>query len=249
MGLRRVLLIPGSTSPILSPKYQVVYDDLHDASKERGFDAHLVVFPGQWADDGMELTFEGSLNTTVNACLEFRPHWVIARSFGCLVAMAAAAIDAVWMRECRGIVLWGPSTSRYVQNRWGTPEKEAATILAYADHGTRIARGFFTTMPSMDDCIRAARCSLRIARGDQDEYSTWTDMEELCGLHTAAQPEFRCETRAVLGLGHHVVRSETSPAKWAEYCDALFHPMPSKRLTRPIGETVPLSRRSSGRSA
>ncbi|HEV7590909.1 MAG TPA: hypothetical protein VGO40_22550 [Longimicrobium sp.] len=208
---------------MLTPKYREVYDELTDEATARGFAVQWVVFPGQGPSDGGELIFEGSLASTLRAAAEFRPHWVIARSYGCLVAVAAAGTGAEWVRDCHGMALWGPCTGRTTQARWGTDEKEAATIESYAKHGTRLATGFYTTMPAIEDRIKDARCSLRIVRGERDEYNTEQDIEKLHALHTAAQPGFRCEKQLIADLEHHVIRRETTPPeKWAEYCDALF---------------------------
>lgn len=124
-----------------------------------------MVFPGQGASDGEELTFEGSLASILREGGEFRPRWVIARSYGCLVVVAAAGTNAEWVRSCEGMALWGPCTGRTTQSRWGTDDKQAATIAEYAKHGTRLARDFYTTMPAIEDRIRDARCFLRIVRG------------------------------------------------------------------------------------
>ena len=222
MRRAQLLLLPGSTSPILTDKYRAVYDDISASAQARGFNVQLIVYPGQRSGDRERVSFQTACESAEHACAALRPRWVIGRSFGCLVATALAGSGGSWLDDCDGMTLWGPCLGRTVQGLWGTEESEQRAIAEYEKFGTRLAVGFFREMPAIEVLIKDAQCSLRIIRGAHDEFSTDADVAELVSLHRAAQSGAGCTSATLWNLNHHVTRASVSPAEWALYCDVLF---------------------------
>lgn len=112
MSPRKLLVLPGSGSP-LSKRYEPVFSLIVDGGKSRGWDVEVLTYlgAGQGDDPGSGLTQQGALDA-VKAQLLSAPvgSRLLARSFGCTVALSALReLDGLAARF-ETVALWGPGS-------------------------------------------------------------------------------------------------------------------------------------------
>lgn len=107
-----LLILPGGGSEH-AKKYKPVYDLLRGEAEKRGYtEIQVAHYPGQ-ADKTGKITGEGTLTGAVEAASKLikqfakkGPFRIIARSFGCIVAVLA--VEKAGVANVKEIILWGP---------------------------------------------------------------------------------------------------------------------------------------------
>ena len=217
-----ILLLPGSSGWKGSKAYQDMFTEWENEARRCGFSPHLVSYPGQDPCAPEErLTLEGAIRVTRSACDETRPTWMIARSFGCQVALGAVASGGPWLSSLRGVTLWGPCLLSTYQRMWPTLESQLASAEGYRRYGTFIEPEFYAGT-ALETLVRDAACHIRIVRGSSDEYSISEDLAFLASIHRRFQFRWSCTTVELNGLTHKAHASEMTDPVAKAYFDALF---------------------------
>ncbi len=222
---RSALILPGAASP-KSPTYAGVYAAIEEEAQRRGFQCCLLHYPGQEGGESGRLSYASALLVATESLRRIRPAWIVARSFGCLVAVGALSCREKWVSDVEGVVLWGPvSRAGLLRLFPGSREKENEIQRYRKRHNTWMERDFFDSQPTLGYMIQSARTNLRLVRGAVDQYNDEQDIAELHSLHSSAQPGLSCEAREVAGLAHTVNIEETNDDLVWQYFDALFDPI------------------------
>ena len=224
----QVIMLPGSSNPEGSPKYKRVYAAIEQESARCGFNCHTVPFPGHGTTLG-KLNYKNALEAASNECRRIEPAWLIARSFGCLVAAGVCGSADAWVGKCRGVVFWGPFFKRALHSEFGTPSVFQVTKENYRKCEAFLTDDYFATLPEFDRLIASCRCNVRLARGTEDDLNTRNDLREFGRAHQLHQRGFVLEIVEVEGAKHSVDPAETSTLVLAEYARCLFEPF---RLNR-----------------
>jgi hypothetical protein len=220
--MQRILILPGSTSPIGSDYYKQVYATIEKEAARRGLESRTVIYPGQGGESSGVLTYAGAVEHTLNVGRKFRPSLLIGRSFGCSVATGVLGSNDEWLNDCRTAVLWGPCTRETLHRIWPTKEKQQAEIEEYERNGTHLLLEFFNEYPAIEELIAGAKCNLRLIRGSEDIFNSNEDLEGLAATHRRSQQNYTREIVVVDGLKHTVIEGNVSPELLSRYYRALF---------------------------
>lgn len=193
---KQILFVPGLSSPY-NPHYLPLYESLMSEAVTYGYErSEIILFPGQRAADGTQvglLTMSAAVerleqtitNLVKDEDLTLR---ILAFSFGCTVALSAAAKSI----GCRinDMVLWGPvpfwQSWKAFRRGIGRTRLGSSTEIA-PDHL------FFETLEPVEYLLPLSKSKVRLARGTDDEYCTDSYLSCLGDLSTRNQPcvEFR----------------------------------------------------------
>lgn len=224
---RKVVVLPGTSSPA-EGRYVGVYAALEEEAERRGCDFRIASYPGQLGLASGVLSVRGAVEQAVELCDAFEPHWIIGRSFGCVVAAAVLSGEGNWIERCEGAVLWGPGLNATLFRMLPTPEKRRAAAAEYQAWNTFLAPDLFDTIPHIENLVRGVRCNVRFARGSRDRNNMREELDFLSALHRRMQPEYLREVVEISGLGHEVVREETSDVLLSIYMDVIFGSISSR---------------------
>lgn len=208
--MTRVIVLPGSSSPLGSPYYKEIYATIEDEARNRGFEITTVLYPGQMGENSGLLEYPTAVERSLEACRIFRPNWLIGRSFGCSIATGVLGVDEDWLADLKSAALWGPCTRRTLHRIWPTVEDREREIAEYKEHGTYVSLDFFDRYPAIETLIGEARCSLRLIRGSEDIFNTDSELEELSAFHASKQPSFSRKIVKLDGAKHTVTRDSVS---------------------------------------
>lgn len=225
---QRVLVLPGSSSP-RHPKYVPVYEDLLGAARDRGLSSQLVLFPGQDPGRNDLLTHRQSVSAALAAAREFQPDWLVARCYGCVVALELLRLREAWVAQCRGAVLYGPVLRAAYD--CVMPDRESTQTFLGSVAGTRMDPDFYPSdeLPFSDELVDSISLPLWFARGSLERDNS---MEDLQAIAAAYGPTGQgCRWREVAGAPHSVSRASLPEAVWQEYEATLLDP-----LTGPVTE-------------
>lgn len=227
MDKRRVLVLPGTSSPV-EGRYVQVYSTIAEEAERRGYTCRVACYPGQEGRSSGILSVETATERAKELCEEFRPDWIIGRSFGCVVAATVLTDAEAWIEGCAGAVLWGPGLNATLFRLLPTPERRREKAAEYQDWNTFLAPDLFDTIPPLENLVRTARCNLRFARGSRDQNNIREELDFLAALHWRMQPEYLREVMEIGGLEHTVVCDEVSSELLGRYFNVLFDPVTSR---------------------
>lgn len=220
----RILVLPGSSSPVGSEHYRQVYETVENEAARRGFVCKTVIYPGQQGISSGILNQSSAMTHVLQICRGFKPDWIIARSFGCCVAVGILGSEENWIKRCRGAVLWGPCLSKTIDRIWRTAEEKQTEVKEYVKYNTFLSGDFFDDYPTMEDLIQKAGSNLRLIRGGKDEFNTKEDLDYLADIHGQHQPGYAREIIEIPGLTHTVIHGEVTQGLLSMYFDSLFNP-------------------------
>lgn len=206
-------------------KYKQALDMIEEGSKVYNFEIMLVQYPGHPDRAGVstgQLSFSTALVRVIEECERIEPHWIVGRSFGASIALAALGCQRTWVKACRGAVLWGPAFNKYLEALWPTPEDKARMIREYEKFNTLLAPDFFETLPDIETLVRNAEGNLRFARGTEDGYNSSEDLRNLETIHRVMQPAFKRQVIELKGFDHTPVSAKLTAAQREKYFECLF---------------------------
>lgn len=222
---RRVLLLPGMSSPA-NARYFQVYHAIQSEAARRRWPCMLVLYPGQRGEDYAAdevLSYASALDAAKKVAEAFRPNWLIGRSFGCTIAAGVLASTPSWLTDCDGAVLWGPSLGSSMRARFADEQTRLHVLSELrTQHNTNVARDFLETSPGIEDLISGVPCAVKVARGSEDNDITLEDMHRLKTLHRADQHDQPSEVVEIEGLKHSVLPQEVSQERLNRYFAVLF---------------------------
>lgn len=221
----RVLVLPGSAGPTGSEEYKQIYATISDEAMRRGLECKVTFYPGHEGLSSGLLTYASALSKALGECREYRPDWIIARSFGCVVAVGLLGSEEGWVLRCQGLVLWSSVLGSSINRIWSTEEKRRETISGHREYDSYLAPDFFESIPAVEDLIRTARCNIRLARGTRDTSNTEEDIALLAETHRHTQPDFLTEVVAIEGVAHGVSKCSMPNNLLADYLSCLFDPI------------------------
>lgn len=225
MKKRRVLIFPGGTSAIHSDRHKKAITVIEVEARRREYECSVVHYPGHDGESSGALNYRSAVDKAHVLCHDFQPNWLIARSFGCVVAVAVLASQEGWLDQCEGAVLWGPYFGAAVERLVPNDEKKRQMIDKYRrERKTFLASDFFQ-IPPIENLIRKVRCDMRLVRGTRDSSTSSEEMEFLGAVHHRAQPDYLSEVVVIGGLTHEVVEEDLSAELMALYHDSLFAPI------------------------
>src|SRR5258708_1945902 len=134
---RKLLILPGTSSP-LSARYQDVYQHIIDMANSKGYDSLVATYPGHGRG---VLTFKGAVQKAKRLCAEYKPVWIIARSFGCDVAAEMLA-DKRLATQVKGAVLWGPALGNWARRFFPTAAARRKETASYRRYGANLSGTF-----------------------------------------------------------------------------------------------------------
>jgi hypothetical protein len=222
----KVLIVPGVSSP-LKGDYQDVYALIKRAAREQGLDPYLISHPGHDGRESGELSYEAALDNAKEKAVEVGPDWLIARSFGCDIAVGLLQQKTEWVERCQGAVLWGPALVTTVRDRlFPSRERRKKEIESYKEWDTFLASDFIESIPSLAEKIRHARCNMRLVAGSKDDDIGLEDLEFLAARHKKYQyPDYITDVNIIGGLGHTVTQEEYPEFLVNRYLELLFTPI------------------------
>lgn len=222
---RRVLLLPGMSSPA-NARYFQVYHAIQSEAARRRWPCMLVLYPGQRGEDDTDdevLSYASALDEAKKVAERFRPNWLIGRSFGCTIAAGLLASTPSWLSDCDGAVFWGPSLGSSMRARFADEQTRLRVISELrTQHHTRVTEDFLETSPGIEDLISSVPCAVRVARGSEDYDVTLDHMHRLKTLHGADQHDKASEVVEIEGLKHSVLPQEVSQEHLNQYFAVLF---------------------------
>ncbi len=220
--MNRIVVLPGSSSPLGSDYYRQIYSTIEDAARNLGYEIMTAVYPGQRGEESGLLSFEGAVKSALTACRAFLPNWIIARSFGCSVAVGLFNTHEGWLKDLRAAALWGPCTRETLFRIWPTHEDREREISEYRKHGTYVSHDFFEKYPAIEDLIGDARCNLKLIRGTEDIFNTRSDLEQLAATHASTQANFHREVIELPGAKHTVTNKNVPANLLLEYLECIL---------------------------
>jgi hypothetical protein len=216
---RKLFLLPGMSSP-LSEKYKAIFQHIIELASSRGHESLVATYPGHGSG---VLTFEGAIEMAKRQCAEYKPTWVIARSFGCDVA-ADILSDKSLAKDVQGAVLWGPALGNWPK-RFPTAAERREYLASYRKYGTNISDTFLDDFPALELIIEKTQCNIRLVRGTNDDSNFREDLDFLAAVHKRGQASRKCEVVEIPGLAHTIEPSSCTDKQLKAYADALFREM------------------------
>jgi hypothetical protein len=208
-------------------RYRHALDLIEEGAHLYNADVVLIQYPGHPDKKGVragELNFHNALRVALEQCELIRPEWMIGRSFGATVGIAALGSGASWVRSCTGAVLWGPAFNKYLHALWPTEQDKMDMIQEYRRFNTSVADNFFQTLPDIESLVNNAESNLRFARGANDSYNSLEELKRLELIHTTAQPTFMRDVIELDGFDHTPTSSKLTRVQREEYFRCLFKP-------------------------
>ena len=222
-----LLVLPGSGNPDASPLYSKVYDVIAREAKNFGFDKVKTDtrYPGHVsAPDNYEQSDSLTLSGAVTAACEAiqtlpddEPFTILARSFGCLVALKLASNEDQSIRRASKNILWGPSPYWLL---WQICVRDIKTEKEKGrEKGYKLNETTFTSIESFESLIINTSIRTVVASGDLDSYCTPAYLTYLSSItkgnsHVIFNPP-------VIGAVHEVT-DESGEQVVRGYVDALF---------------------------
>ena len=216
---RKLLILPGTSNPF-SSGYKEVYQHISNLANSHGYESMLGSYPGHGEGN---LTFEGAIAAAQHQCAEYKPVWVIARSFGCDVAAEILSADAL-AQGIEGAILWGPTLGNWARRFFPTAADRRKEIAQYREYGANLADDFLDNFPALELIIEKTRCNIRLIRGTKDTSSFREDLDFLAAVHKRGQPSRICEVVEIPGVSHTIVPAACTDRQLADYSNALFRP-------------------------
>ena len=221
-----LLLLPGAGNPEAVPLYSDVYDLLRNEAERWGFGIFVdsVRWPGQCdpASRGTTpcLTVASAIEVAVDAveAMPPGPFCILARSFGCTVALKAMEHERR-SRTPERLILWGPPAFWRLWELFG---RDIGPSQAKAQSkGVRIDASYWASLEPTESLLRRVRVPTIVAAGTDDvlcDSAFRNYLEELCLGNPAVV------VRPVVSGGVHEVTAASGSAVVAAYSEALFAP-------------------------
>jgi hypothetical protein len=209
----KVLLMPGMSSPLFCPKMRQVYSIIKEEAIRRGFEYHIVYYPGQDGEESGLMTYPGQLEKALLKCREIKPDWLIGFSSGCEVAAGCLGSGEKWVRKVQGTVLWGPCLKQTALSMFDSAEKLHEFIASFADEPKRtyVALNFLDELPCISTLIQNASGDIRVARGSEDNYNTALHIQSIANIHQKIQSQYQTDYyTGISGLKHSILPSEVT---------------------------------------
>ncbi|MCK6483020.1 MAG: hypothetical protein L6R00_02660 [Phycisphaerae bacterium] len=219
--MKRVLVLPGASSRTGSSEYLQVYATIEREAVRRRLFVEIPVYPGQRGEESGRVSYASALEHAERVVADFKPDWIIARSFGCHIALGLYE----GLEPLPGLVLWGPSLSSAIERLYGTTESRQNVYEGSRKHDVWLAEDFFETLPAMEEQIREVPCPIRIARGSRDDENSRADIAKLAQIHRERHPSSSREAVEIVGLAHSVVAGSVRETTLEKYFWCLFEPI------------------------
>lgn len=219
-----LLIFPGAGNPD-TDQYKQVYDVIRRETKQYGYDSVLcdVRWPGHTTDDeygsAPSLTIPSAIVVAKAkiASMPDGPFTVLARSFGCFVALKMAQDLPTSIRLPAQMILWGPAPYwrmwEIFKGDLDGAQKQAHT------KGAKIDGQFFAAIEPLESLIKKVSIPTIIASGAEDEYCELAFINYLREI-TKDNPLVRIK-KPVEGAKHEVT-DKAGPKVIQEYAAALF---------------------------
>lgn len=230
MRIRKLLVIPGTTSPLFTTKYKNAYATIKKGAELREVEYHIIYYPGQEGRTSGLMTYEGQLESVLSACSHVQPDWLIGLCNGCDLVADSLASGEDWVNSIKGAVLWGPLLNSTIDDQLPSPESRQGYIDNLAEqYETFISSDYFDSKPCISTLIKRATGNIRIARGSEDTNNEFSHVEMLAAIHKKSQPQYQTDYHSgISGLKHSVLHEEVTPVQLNKYYDCLFSPFPAK---------------------
>lgn len=210
-----LLIFPGGGSPH-NERYASVYRLLDRLGKSHGYTCiETLVWPGHTS--GSVLTLDGALSTAQSRLDEIEAagtdYCVLARSFGCIVALAACT----GREHLKKLILWGPPPYWLLWEMFSRDFDRNREITL--SKGTYIDKSFFPSLHPVESMLKDVVCETIVATGAADPYVPQFFLDYLASLaRDTSKVRFK---PAVCGASHEVAE-DAPPAVIAAYTQALF---------------------------
>jgi hypothetical protein len=223
----KLLLMPGMTSPLFCPKTQKVYSTIREEAERRGFEYHIVYYPGQEGEDSGLMTYLGQLEKALLKCRELRPDWLIGFSSGCEVAAGCLGSSKEWVKHIQGTVLWGPCLKQTALDMFDSEKSLHDYIANFSNEPKRtyISLDFLDALPCISTLIHNASGNVRVARGSEDDYNQSLHVQMIAEAHQRMQSQYQTDSHTgIPGLRHSILAHEVTSEQLDNYFDCLFTP-------------------------
>jgi hypothetical protein len=221
MNLSRTLIVfPGGGDPE-SPLYHDVYELIEELALAAGYSSvdRTVRWLGH-SSSGIEssLTFDSAVETARNVIQGHEDNGagydILARSFGCAVALVAATSHSLGLGK---ITLWGPSP---FWKMWELLVRDLAiTARDSAERGLRMDKSLFPSLVPIEVALPKAPVQTFVAYGTKDRLVAESFVDHLLDL-SRANPLVK-GARSAEGASHEVTKA-AEPSVIANYRSALF---------------------------
>jgi hypothetical protein len=194
---RQLLILPGLTNPDVDAEYRGVYELLAQEASERGYrQVHTDVrYPGQCASTergaAERLTLAGAVNRVKERAMQFPSERfdVLARSFGCVVALKTWCNAEGSLPKPSRIILWAPPPFWMLWDFFVLRYVEKAG--QFLDKGVRIGANFFASVEPVESLLQCVPVATVVAAGTLDKYCTSTYFEYLRSLDHSPNVRFQ----------------------------------------------------------
>ncbi|MBL6956687.1 MAG: hypothetical protein ISR54_07735 [Chlorobium phaeobacteroides] len=170
-----LLVLPGGGNPDTSSTYCNVYEVIAREAKKYGY-AEIytdVRWPGHISisdsyDEAPSLTLSGAMVSAREAInrLPDKPYSVLARSFGCFVALKLAACQDENIQHPAKIILWGPDPYWLLWKDF-VRDLEIGKVIA-REKGLKVDKLSFASIEPIESLIHKARIETFVVSGAND---------------------------------------------------------------------------------
>jgi hypothetical protein len=222
-----LLVLPGGGNPDASPLYSEVYALISREAKKFGYNEVKtdIRWPGhvsipQKYEQSDPLTLKGAVTVAIkaiNALSDDVPFTILARSFGCLVALKLANQEDQSIRRAYKNILWGPAPYWLLWEMFVRDLKENKEISK--NKGLKVDESSFTSLESIESLIINTSLRTIVASGNKDPLCTPAYIKYLSSITN--ENRLVTFTQPVVGAGHEVVDASGEQVV-RKYVEALF---------------------------
>ena len=222
--MNNLLILPGGGNPD-TPIYSRVYSVISREAKMRGYDQVFthIRWPGHTTADKYEispsLTLPAAVNATKDciAALPPAPFVILARSFGCVVALKLIQQANPIDRCPSKIILWGPIPYWMI---WETCVRDFdATRDKSKTKGLKIDHSYDATTEPVESLIQKIEIPTIIAAGEDDPYCKPAYLDY---LRSIAKNNPHIEIKEKVRGAPHEVTDENGADVVRNYTQTLF---------------------------
>lgn len=224
---RDLVIFSGGGNPRVDPKYTQVYSLLRQLGEEQGY-RHVydnISWPGQCDEASYGQSPSVSLASSVDVAVSFirrhieRPYDILARCYGCFVALKIAGLVASELPKPHRLILWGPPPY-WLEWRMFVKELDASRASA-RQKGLKVDEQSFASLEPIESMLMDVAIPTRVAFGSEDPYCTPAFMEYLKAI-TRSNPHV--EYSALVQGARHEVTGKIGDSVVEAYRQALWGP-------------------------
>lgn len=220
-----LVILPGGGNPDTSPLYSKVYSVICREARKYGYrDVDCRIrWSGHFATDNYETSHSLGMQSAVDVALKNilstgnDSYTLLARSFGCIVALKLAQSALLEKKAPAKIILWGPPPYWLF---WQLFVRDITSNQLHAKKkGLKIDETFHYTIEPIESMIQDVSVSTVIVTGTEDPYCTPAHLEYLRAI--ASKNSYVIFKMPVDGASHEVTDDDT-PEIVKQYAQALF---------------------------